>query len=117
MQKHLLATLVASLMILTGCSHSKNTSSQQQEVSSVPMPVVQQENVVKPRLLDEVKIVSPDIYIDQQEQPRVIETDRYQLTNIDTQITQKYLLDQFVIVKMQPKKNQKFILEQGLRLH
>ncbi|ERF78998.1 PFGI-1 class ICE element type IV pilus protein PilL2 [Gallibacterium anatis] len=115
MQKHLLATLVASLMILTGCSHSKNTSSQQQEVSSVPMPVVQQENVVKPRLLDEVKIVSPDIYIDQQEQPRVIETDRYQLTNIDTQITQKYLLDQFVIVKMQPKKNQKFILEQGLR--
>lgn len=122
MQKHLLATLVASLMILTGCSHSKNTSSQQQEVSSVPTPVVQQEkqkeNVVKPRLLDEVKVVSPDIYIDQQEQPRVIETietDRYQLTNINTQITQKYLLDQFVIVKMQPKKNQKFTLEKGLR--
>lgn len=115
MKKPLLATLVTSLMILTGCSHSKNTSSQQ-EVSSVPTPVVQQ-NVQqeKPRLLDEVKVVSPDIYIDEQDEPRVIQTDRYQLTSIDTQKTQKYLLDQFVIVKMQAKKNQKFLLEQGLR--
>ncbi|OBX06775.1 pilus assembly protein PilL [Gallibacterium salpingitidis] len=110
MKKTLLTTLVASLIILTGCSHSKNVSSQQ-EASSVPTPVVQE----KPRLINEVKVVSPDIYVDEQEQPRVIETDRYQLTNIDTQITQKYLLDQFVIVKMQPKKNQKFLLEQGLR--
>ncbi|MFC0323667.1 pilus assembly protein PilL [Gallibacterium melopsittaci] len=114
MKKSLFATLVTCLIILTGCSHSKNISntSLQQEVSSIPTPVAQQE---KTRLLDEVKVVSPDIYIDEQDEPRVIQTDRYQLTSIDTQKTQKYLLDQFVIVKMQPKKNQKFILEQGLR--
>lgn len=114
MKNTLLTTLVTGLMILTGCSHSKNVSSQQ-KVSSVPTPVVQQENIVKSRLLDEVKVVSPDIYIDEQDEPRVIQTDRYQLTSIDTQKTQKYLLDQFVIVKMQAKKNQKFLLEQGLR--
>lgn len=121
MKKQLLACAIAGLFVLTGCSNHSGNKKTQTDTNVVPMPVVMAQSATQNKSIQTAQVfksevVSPDIYQQQDAlEPSVVRTDRYQLTNIDAQLGQKYLLEQAVVIKMKTKKNQSLNVEQGIK--
>lgn len=121
MKKQLLACTIAGLFVLTGCSNHSGNKKTQTDTNVVPMPVVTAQSATQNKSIQTAQVfksevVSPDIYQQQDAlEPSVVRTDRYQLTNIDAQLGQKYLLEQAVVIKMKTKKNQSLNVEQGIK--